>query len=117
MYSDLTSIVKWEDTLSDPFVIKQGVCQGGVLSTGHYKRYNNPHLTELENKSTGTTMGYIMVPHVTVVDELALMSNSTFEMQVVVPISGSFANRARYVIHPIKSYILNIGGNIFSSVN
>ena len=53
MYTDLTSVVKWEGTLSAPFVIRQGVRQGGVLSTGHYKRYNNPLLLELENKFTG----------------------------------------------------------------
>ena len=30
LYSDLTSVVKWEGTLSNPFVIKQGVQQGEV---------------------------------------------------------------------------------------
>ena len=53
MYTDLTSVVKWEGTLSAPFVIRQGVRQGGVLSTRYYKRYNNHLLLELENKFTG----------------------------------------------------------------
>ena len=97
--------MKWEGTLSAPFVIKQGVRQGGVLSTGHYKRYNNPLLIELENKFIGATIGYIRVPHVTVADDLALMSNSTSEMQDMVPTSGTFANR--YVFHPTKSCILS----------
>ena len=48
MYTDLTSRVKWEVSLSNPIIIKQGVRQGGVLSTSHYKRYNNPLLIEVD---------------------------------------------------------------------
>ena len=33
LYTDLTSVAKWEGTLSPPFTIKQGVHQGLVLST------------------------------------------------------------------------------------
>ena len=108
MYSDLTSVVKWEGTLSlsDPFVIKQGVRQGGVLSTAHYKRYNNPLLIQLENKFTGAKIGCIRIPHVTVADDHTLMSHLTNEMQVMVPTSGGVAYRSRFVIHPKKSCIL-----------
>ena len=31
MYTNLTFVVKWEGTLPSPFVIKQGVRQGGDL--------------------------------------------------------------------------------------
>ena len=31
MYTNLTSVVKWEGTLPPPFVMKQGARQGGVL--------------------------------------------------------------------------------------
>ena len=104
--SDLTSAVKWEGTLSSPFVIKQGVRQGGVLSTGHYKRYNHQLLIEIENKFTGAKIGYIRVPHVTVADDVALLTNLASEMQVMLPCTGSFANIARFVIHPNISCIL-----------
>ena len=39
IYGDIMSSVKWESHLSSPFVIWQGVRQGGVLFTSHYKRY------------------------------------------------------------------------------
>ena len=79
IYTDLTSAVKWEGILSSPIVIKQGVRQGGVLSMGHYKRYNHPLL--IENKFTGAKIGYIRVPHVTVADDALLLTNLTSEMQ------------------------------------
>ena len=71
IYGDMTFSVKWESHLSSPFVIRQGVCQGGVLSTSHYKRYNNPLLIQLEDKYTGMVTGSIRIPHVTVADDLA----------------------------------------------
>ena len=75
--------MKWEGTLSNPIVIKQGVRQGGVLSTMHYKRYNNPRLIQLENKFTAAKIGYIRIPRVTVADDLTMTSNSLSEMQVM----------------------------------
>ena len=36
-----------------------------------------------------------------------MMSNSTLEMQVMVPSSSNFVNRARYIIHPTKSCVLS----------
>ena len=95
--------------MSNPFVIRQGVRQGGVMSTSHYKRYNNPLLIQLESKFTGAKIGYIRIPHVTVADDLTLMSHSQSEMQVMIPTSGGFANRSRFVIHPKKSCILTYG--------
>ena len=62
--------------LSDPINIKQGVRQGGVLSTGHYKRYNNPLLLQLEEGYSGIKIGSISIPHVTVADDLAILAGS-----------------------------------------
>ena len=39
-------------------------------------------------------------------DGLTMMSDSPPEMQVMLPTSGNFENRARFVIHPTKSCTL-----------
>ncbi len=106
MYSDLTSRVKWENTLSSPIVIKQGVRQGGVLSTSHYKRYNNPLLLQIEDKFSGVTIGCINIPQVTCADDLALITHTPEEMQVMIDSVGDFAQRERYCINPTKSSVL-----------
>ena len=105
----MTSSVKWESQLSSPFVIRQGVRQGGVLSTSHYMRYNNPLLIQLEDKYTGMVVGSIQIPHITVADDLALVSDSKDEMQYMLEDSGGFANQEHYVIHPTKSGMLVYG--------
>ena len=74
LYSDCSSRIKWAGELSDPINIKQGVRQGGVLSTGHYKRYNNPLLLQLEEGYSGIKIGSISIPHVTVADDLAILA-------------------------------------------
>ena len=47
LYSDCSSRIKWTGEFSDPINIRQGVRRGGVLSTDHYKRYNNPLLLQM----------------------------------------------------------------------
>ena len=50
LYSDMSSQVKWNGYTSKYFNIKQGVRQGGVLSTRLYKSYINDLPLELEKK-------------------------------------------------------------------
>ena len=106
LYSDCSSRVKWAGELSDPINIKQGVRQGGVLSTGHYKRYNNPLLLQLEEGYSGIKIGSISIPHVTVADDLAILAGSKSENQVMVWDVEDSSNRERYCVHPAKSHIL-----------
>ena len=106
MYSDCTSRIKWAGELSHPINIRQGVRQGGVLSTGHYKRYNNPLLIQLEDRYIGTKIGSISIPHVTVADDLALIAEDKSDAQVMVWDADNSAGRERYCIHPTKSHTL-----------
>ena len=62
MYSDCSSRVKWAGMLSDPVNPRQGVRQGGVLSTSHYKRFKNPLLLQLEERHTDVKIGSINIP-------------------------------------------------------
>ena len=106
LYSDCSSRIKWAGDLSHPINIKQGVRQGGVLSTGHYKRYNNPLLLHLEKNHAGMKIGSISIPHITVADDLALLAKEKSDMQVMVWDAENGAGRERYCIHPTKSHTL-----------
>ena len=48
LFHDMSSKVKWKGEFSRQFPSLQDVKQGGILSAGHYKRYNNPLLLQLE---------------------------------------------------------------------
>ena len=100
LYSSMTARIKWDGHLSIPFIIKQGVRQGGILSATHYKRYNNPLLLETEDKFTGKTIGTVIVHHVTCADDLCYMTDSKDELQPMLSTSEGYANREHYTIHP-----------------
>ena len=51
-------------------------------------------------------IGSICVPHITVADDTALITNSEDEMQGMVEDTGESANQEQYVIHPTKSGVL-----------
>ena len=74
VYTDMSTKIKWNGELSRKFPILQGVRQGGILSAGHYKRYNNPLLLQLESNFTGVIIGTEKVQHITCADDLALIS-------------------------------------------
>ena len=103
MYSDCSSRVKWTGLLSDPINIKQGVRQGGVLSTTHYKRYNSPLLLQLEDHYTSVRIGSINIPHVTVADDLAVMVRRHSDMQVMIWDVENNTDMERYFVNPTKS--------------
>ena len=102
LYSDCSSRVKWAGLLSDPVNLRQGVRQGGVLSTAHYKRYNNPLLLQLENKYTDVKIGSINIPHVTVADDLAVLARRYCDMQVILWDVEDNTDRGRYCVNPTK---------------
>ncbi|VDI19758.1 Hypothetical predicted protein [Mytilus galloprovincialis] len=105
-YTNLTSRVKWCGRLSDNFPIKQGVRQGGILSTGLYKTYINDLLKTLERNRLGMHIGTTYIGCPTVADDIALVANSATDLQLMLNVANSYANREKYVIHPEKSTIL-----------
>ena len=106
LYTDCTSKIKWAGLLSDPINIQQGVRQGGVLSTSHYKRYNNPLLHQPEDRYSDVKIGSINLPHITVADDLAVMSRSYGSQQVKVWDVDNNTCRERYCVNPVKSSTL-----------
>lgn len=106
LYTNMTARVKWDGFLSSPFIIKQGVRQGGVLSASHYKRYNNPLMLEVEDRFSGKQIGVIKIPHVSVADDMCFVTEDKEEAQPMMSSAESYANREHYTIHPTKTVTL-----------
>ena len=90
--------------MSDPIKLRQGVRQGGVLSTSHYKRYNNTLLLQMEDRFTDVKIGSINIPHITVVDDLAVMSRKTVLNRSKSGTLITIQIGKRYCLNPVKSY-------------
>lgn len=103
MYTGLSAKVKWQGDISSSFPIKQGVRQGGLLSTSLYKLYINSLLTDLEQHSLGKRIGTTYVGCPTVADDVLLMSEDASEFQSMLNIAYAYSQEHRYIIHPNKS--------------
>ena len=53
LYTDCREVVRWQGQYSNSYLVKQGVRQGGVLSTSLYKEYINPLFKDCERSRTG----------------------------------------------------------------
>ena len=106
LYTLCSSRVKWAGLLSDPFNLRQGVRQGGILSTSHYKRYYYPLLLQLEERYADVKIGSINIPHITVADDLAVMSRKYSSQQIKIWDVENNTQRERYCVNPSKSSTL-----------
>lgn len=83
MYTGGTTKVKRRGGLSKHQQVLQGVRQGGVLSTTHYKRFNNPLLLDMEEKCQDARIRGAKIPHTTSADDLALLRHESLDMQKI----------------------------------
>ncbi|KAH3869548.1 hypothetical protein DPMN_032717 [Dreissena polymorpha] len=81
---------------------------GGVLSTEHFKRFNTPLLLSLEERFRGASIGLINIPHTTCADDLALMSNSNWEMNLMLKTVKEFSRSHRYDINQSKRSCIRV---------
>ena len=100
LYSDMSSQVKWNGFTSKNFNIKQGVRQGGVLSTHLYKSYINDLPLQLEKRGLGLTIGLEYCGNPLCADDIVLMSTDDEEIQTMLDIAYKYSCQHRYNIHP-----------------
>ena len=89
----------------------------GVLSTSHYKRYNNPHLIVLEEWYTGMVISSSCALHLTVADATALITRSEDELQGLFEDTGESANQEQYVSHLTKYGVLLYNNGVRTTSN
>jgi hypothetical protein len=81
LYRKTTTQVKSGGEISKPHVDHQGVKQGGILSAGFYKAYNNDILNTLERSDMGFKIGTSYVGCPICADDIMLCAKSEQETQ------------------------------------
>ena len=88
MYKQATSSVRWGNHVSDPFQVKQGVRQGGILSTVHYKLFNNDLLHMLQDSGFGANIGCFYCGAPTCADDVAALGGRMHAQCIVYMVKG-----------------------------
>ncbi|VDI84027.1 Hypothetical predicted protein [Mytilus galloprovincialis] len=97
--------VRWENLVSEPFDIKQGVRQGRILSTELYKLYINDVLNQLEDSALGSYIGHIHCPIPTCANDVTLVVNDHTNMQTL--LSTVIRRSIHYSLQNVK--LLKLG--------
>ena len=109
LYENSTTKIKWKDVCGEPFVIRQGTRQGGILSADLYKLFVNDLLLAHQEGGVGAVIGDIYLGCPTIADDMSLLANEHNDLQVMIDTSGDYANRERYEYNPTKCEIANLG--------
>ena len=103
LYEGAQMKVKWLGHVSPPFEIRQGVRQGGILSTLHYKLFNNDLLVLLQKLRVGVSIGHIDCCAPTCADDVALLPATIFLLQILASEIFYYICREHYTINALKS--------------
>ena len=105
-YSSSTSSVLWYDRVSRPFLVRQGVRQGAVLSPLLYAVFTSELLFLLEASDLGVRIGTVYAGSPTFADDMALIASSQEDLQGMLSVVDKYANKWGYKINPSKSAVL-----------
>ena len=105
LMNGMSGKVLWNGCLSDSYEIKQGNKQGGYCSPDEYKDYQLMLLVQIYDSEIGFSIGSIKVPCPTVADDMILAASSIHDLQSLLQMCETYANKERYIIHPEKSVI------------
>ncbi len=105
LHQDCKEVVRWQGETSRQYTVKQGIRQGGILSTVLYKQFIDGLLRSMESMELGVYIGttYMGVP--TCCDDILLLAHGNEELQAMLNCCNTYANKHRYSINPSKSTI------------
>ena len=87
---------------SEPYEVRQGVKQGGVLSPSLYKLYIFDLLRSLRSAGLGVHIDHLYLGTLSCADDVLLLSNLPSEMQAMLNVNSEYSKRHKYEIHPTK---------------
>ena len=102
LHQDASSVIKWDGAISEHF----RVLQGGILSTDLYKLYGNDQLHRIQGTGEGFHIGDICCAAPTVADDMVIASSCLKILQALVSIAVDNSKMEKYILQPIKSFIL-----------
>lgn len=109
LHTNATTSIKWKNTVSDSFIIHQGIRQGGVMSADLYKIYVDPLLHNLQCSNLGMFIGDIPCPATACADDVTLNSSKSCDTQTLIDIAYDYSLKQKYKLQPDKSVVIEIG--------
>ena len=111
-YKTQTFSIKWENTLSSCFTVRNGTRQGGILSPVLFNVYIDGLSTILQNVNVGCYMNNVCCNHLIYADDTVLLAPSVTALQQLLDICGDFINKNDLQLNASKSKYMAFGTDI-----
>ena len=108
-YSNMLCRCKWDDTLSDSFLVTSGVKQGGVLSPRLFTVYIDDLIARLKQAGIGCHIARLFVGAILFADDLCLIAPTRKALQIMLNICRDFFSDLCLCFNPKKSKALLFG--------
>lgn len=105
-YAHQTMLVKWDNCISAPFQIGNGVRQGSLLSPILFNFYMNDLSKELNKCRTGCLVGGVVVNHLMYADDLVVFSPSSAGLQQRLNVCSVFGDQHDVKYNAAKSFVM-----------
>ena len=115
-YNGITSQVKWDGLISEPFEETQGIRQGGLLSAKFFKDRCVPILSRVSHHQDSFSIGHIKCGSIMVADDLLLASQSKRGIQNLVNEAELDASHERYLFSESKTKVQEINTKYSSKI-
>jgi len=110
-YSKLCSCVRWNNVLSEPFRVNQGVRQGDVLSPFLFNIYVDDLIALVESTGIGCHVASEYIGVIMYADDILLLSASVSGLQSMLDICHSYGVNNSIVFNHSKSVCMKAGPN------
>ena len=110
-YSNLTSVCKWRDSVSDIFAVISGVRQGGVLSAHFWAIYMDELIQQLRKCGVGCHIINRFIASILYADDVCLLAPTRKAMQKLLDICFNFALSWCIMYNERKSKLMYFGKN------
>ena len=114
-YNSLKAKIKIEGKLTDPFVIKRGVKQGGVLSPFLFNFFINDLIELCYNSGLGAHIGNILMNIIGFCDDITLLSPCFKEMQLLLNICENYGFKWSIDFNTSKCLFIVFGTQRFNN--
>lgn len=109
-YSKMSCCILMDGHLSEPFSVKQGIRQGGVLSPWLYMCFNNDITEMLDNLKCGIEIESLdNISNITIADDITLISPRVSGLQAMIHAMEKYGNRWRFMFNLSKTAVVTFG--------
>ncbi|MES9883665.1 MAG: reverse transcriptase family protein [Sedimenticola sp.] len=114
-YTGLESRVSVNGVTSSVFPVKQGVRQGGVMSTWLYLLYVEDLSEYLQSSQLGSQVGNIRCGNPTLADDIALLCPNISGIEAMLKIAYDYSIKWRFSYNPDKCKLVHFTRNMHSN--